>query len=36
MRILTAEISVLEREKFKDSSYDLDKSYYLNKLRGFI
>ena len=37
MRILTAGISVLEREKFKDSSnYDIDKSYYLNKPRGFI
>ena len=36
MRILTAGISVLEREKFKDSSYDSDKVYYLNKPRGFI
>ena len=36
MRILTAGISVLEREKFKDSSYDSDKAYYLNKPRGFI
>ena len=37
MRILTAGISVLEREKFKDSSnYDIDKAYYLNKPRGFI
>ena len=36
MRILTAGISVLEKEKFKDSSYDSDKAYYLNKPRGFI
>lgn len=36
MRILTAGISVLEREKFKDRSYDFDKAYYLNKPRGFI
>ena len=37
MRILTAGISVLEREKFKDSSnYDVNKSYFLNKPRGFI
>ena len=37
MRILTAGISVLEREKFKDSSnYDIDKTCYLNKPRGFI
>ena len=37
MRILTAGISVLEREKFKDSSnYDIDKVYYLNKPGGFI
>lgn len=34
MRILTAGISVLEKEKFKDSSYDAD--YFLNKPRGFI
>ena len=34
MRILTAGISVLEREKFKDASYDAD--YLLNKPRGFI
>ena len=26
MRILTAGISVLEREKFKDRSYDFDKA----------
>ena len=37
MRILTAGISALEKEKFKDSSnYDIDKAYYLNKPRGFI
>ena len=34
MRILTAGISVLEKEKFKDASYDVD--YFLNKPRGFI
>ena len=34
MRILTAGISILEREKFKDASYD--KDYLLNKPRGFI
>ena len=37
MRILTAGVSALEKEKFKDSSnYDIDKAYYLNKPRGFI
>ena len=34
MRILTAGISILEKEKFKDASYDAD--YLLNKPRGFI
>ena len=36
MRILTAGISILEKEKFKDRSYDTDKAYFLNKPRGFI